>query len=191
LKRFVYTNNSFENTTEKANLSFAFNLEFNATSLENKSFHIYLIKSDIIPYFDLLNNPAICCSAEGGSICDDFYNENDGRFKNDDTKFSNLLKDHAEFYKDYALNETNKNLILKKFIQKKGDKFFYHNPNLSFSINNDTKDNKDNYTNVNNNKFQTNNFTEKDDYDYGSISADFTLIINEVRIKAKLKALFI
>lgn len=88
-------------------------MEFNETNI-NKTFHIYLIKSDIIPHFDLLNNPSICCSEKGGSICDDFFNENDYHLKNDNIILSNLLRDHAEFYRDFTLNESNPNFFKKK-----------------------------------------------------------------------------
>lgn len=174
--------------TEKANLSFAFNFEFNSTSIENKSFHVYLIKSDIIPHFDLLNNPAICCSSEGGSICDDFYYEYDNKIKNNDLKISSFLKDHAEFYRDYILNETNNNLILKKFIEKKGDKFFYNNPNLKNLkqknyINKTDKDGNQSSINnsyLNNINLSDNNTDLDNSIDYSLITADNTLIVNEV-----------
>lgn len=101
-----------DNNTEKANFGFSFNLDFNST-FENKSFHLYLIKIDIIPHFDLLNNPAICCSKYGGSICDDFYYENENKIKKDNLQISSLLKDHSEFYKDYFFDKNLENFYLK------------------------------------------------------------------------------
>jgi len=207
-----------ENTTEKANFSFAFNFEYNSSSkslYENTtSFHIYLIKSDIIPHFDLLNNPAICCAAEGGSICDDFYYENDIKLKSDNLKVSNLLKDHAEFYKDYVLNEANGNFILKKFIEKKDDKYFYNNPYSKKSLIKQQENSQINsnfsdvvaYNNSSDYNSTSNHFiydgkasnvsnittdnsidiaADRNRIDYGAIRSDKTLIVKEVRIKNK------
>jgi hypothetical protein len=60
--------------------------------------YIYLIKYGKIPHFDFLNNPAICCSSEGGVICDMNYEKEMNL-----TKDSKLLKNHSLYYKDIAL----------------------------------------------------------------------------------------
>ncbi len=65
---------------------------------EKESLHFYLIKYGIIPHFDLLNNPAICCSPDGGIICDANY-ENSQNF----TKEKTLLRSHSTYFKDIIL----------------------------------------------------------------------------------------
>lgn len=111
-----------------------------------------------------------------------------------------MLKDHAEFFKDYVLSETNKNFILKKFIERKGDKFFYNNPylktlkqgNLNSNYKSESNVNYTNSSNYNNNNTDdkgknsgndTDNATEAEGngIDYGAISSDNTLIVNEVK----------
>lgn len=176
-----------ENTTEQASLFIDFYLEFNSTSLENKTFHIYLIKSDIIPHFDLLNNPAICCSVEGGSICDDYFVENDEKLKNNNMKVSYLLRDHSEFYKDYEFNEKNPNFILKKYIEKNEEKYIYNNPNnkpVDIKKNSSYENQKNDLINITNIKSDNNNYPEsKRNIDYSAITSQNTLIINEAIFK--------
>jgi len=138
----------------------------------------------------LLNNPAICCSSEGGSICDDFYNENDNKLKNDNLKVSNLLKDNSLFYRDYIFSEKNSNFIIKKFIEKKGDEYYYNNPliykeigksnNISNLSLNQTNNSVSINNNTSNNISDKNNYLSNDEIDYGNIVAENNLIIKEV-----------
>ena len=61
IKRFVYLNNtSTKNTTKKSGLNYSLTIKStsNLTQQTNR-FHIYLIKSDAIPHFDFINNPAV------------------------------------------------------------------------------------------------------------------------------------
>ena len=67
---------------------------------DNEIFHLYLIKYGVIPHFDLLNNPAICCSPDGAIICDiNFEKQN-----SDSSKENKLLKTHSQFARDISLN---------------------------------------------------------------------------------------
>lgn len=79
---------------ESANIKFNFTLE-NINFTENKSFHIYVIKSNKIPFGDFLENPGICCSERGGFVCDGKFIE-----KKKDT-YSKMLKDNSLFFRDY------------------------------------------------------------------------------------------
>ncbi len=67
-------------------------------TFESNYLYVYLIKYGIIPHFDLLNNPAICCSSQGGVICDTNYEKELNLTKED--KF---LKTHSIYYKDIDL----------------------------------------------------------------------------------------
>lgn len=83
----------------------------------NETFHIYIIKSDVIPHFDLLNNPAICCSDEGGVICDDVFDSNNPKDKNEGYK---LLKTHAIYTRDVNLTQNFITLIDERNFETKG-----------------------------------------------------------------------
>jgi hypothetical protein len=58
----------------------------------------------VIPHFDLLDNPAICCSANGGVICDESLEINNPSAKDPSYK---LLKTHALYTKDLELKKEN------------------------------------------------------------------------------------
>ena len=118
IKKFIFTNtsdfsifNETENINTNANINFNMTIRnFNSNSteilIEKKSFHVYLIEINLIPHFDFLYNPGICCSEIGGYICDkNFLNEKSEKINkninNNNTTFSIMLKDHSLFYKDY------------------------------------------------------------------------------------------
>ena len=105
--RFIFTNSTSSKGLKQA--EFNYNLTITKSHVNNndvssnsdqETFHIYLIKSDIIPFFDLLNNPAICCSREGGVICEEGFELN---YANATDSSNKLLKTYATFYKDVRL----------------------------------------------------------------------------------------
>ena len=95
-KRFVFSNNSIHSTFEQSGFNYQLLLNYTNNKADNESFHIYIIKSDILPNSDLLNNPAICCSEEGGIICDD--NGNKTHLKNYSIYFKDVILDKKANY---------------------------------------------------------------------------------------------
>lgn len=101
-KRFVYTNYSNTNASVPS-LEYNLSIWHTEQNVTDESFHIYVIRSDIIPHFDLMTNPAVCCSRQGGYICDDNFNS--------DSKASllesNQLKNYALYTKDVYFEDSN------------------------------------------------------------------------------------
>ncbi len=101
-KRFVFSNYSYDNSTD-SQTGFSYNLLINYTNqnTQGESFHIYMIKSDSLPHSDLLNNPAICCTEEGGVIC------------GDDNRDQTIIKQYSIYYKDVKFNDINTTLSIE------------------------------------------------------------------------------
>ena len=57
INRFVFLNNTLSNS-QISGLNFSLTLNITFKNLTNR-FHIYLLKSDAIPHFDFINNPAV------------------------------------------------------------------------------------------------------------------------------------
>jgi hypothetical protein len=95
-KRFVFSNYSNDNSTDSQS-GFSYNLLLNYTNqnAEGESFHIYVVKSDSLPHSELLNNPAICCTDQGGVIC------------GDNNRPSTVIKQYSIYNKDVILNNKN------------------------------------------------------------------------------------
>ncbi len=108
--------------------------------------------------------------------------------KNDNLKVSYLLRDHSIFFKDYEFSEKNANFVLKKFIEKKGDKFYYNNPLAINEVKKEVNNSSMNEKNISlikntslNNVSDNENMYNNNEIDYGSIVSDHNLIINEVK----------
>lgn len=153
LDRYIFTNTSSLNDT--TNLSqFRYDLALRRNdksnweiSSEHNTFHIYLIKSNTIPHFELLNNPAICCSTEGGIICDhDFerkHSDNITYITNMTNPQDNykLLKTYAYYFRDIHFSEFVTNEIKLKDNQTINDEGIFHTILLLCSNNIPNKEN--------------------------------------------------
>jgi len=88
------------NITRKVTKNTTTEIDSSTEISERNTFHIYLIKTNNIPHFDLLNNPAICCSIEGGVICDEEFER---KHQNMTDSKHKLLTTYSLYYKDLEL----------------------------------------------------------------------------------------
>ena len=59
-----------------------------------------MVKSDSLPHSELLNNPAICCTEEGGVTC------------GDENRPKTIIKQYSIYNKDVFLNDENTTLTI-------------------------------------------------------------------------------
>lgn len=63
--RFAWSNY----TTNSSGFNYTLEVTYNSNG--DDTFHLYLIEPHLIPHFDMMSTPAICCSPKGGVICDE------------------------------------------------------------------------------------------------------------------------
>ncbi len=71
-----------------------------------------MVKSDALPHSDLLNNPAICCTEQGGVIC------------GEDNRPSTVIKEYSIYYKDVILNNMTSTLRINDVLFSNIERYY-------------------------------------------------------------------